>query len=357
MRAASGLPLLMIAARLGADQATIAALESGDSLALPEVQETTRIVSAYGRMVGIDPTIALHRIAILREEAGAPQRQSATGAQSISPAMQPAQSRAANTATRLDASTGGWIAPSQNAPGHGGGLAQMQMQPHARAEPNGPAIQRSGQHRGQSNAAIRPPRLAVHSAQPQYSLPEPTQILPRSLPAQENWMPPAPIQRQQTQTPLPYAQHSMVDAGGRPAAVTNLSAVNPLQPPERPARSENDTIGRRAASRAATSRVRSSPVDDGVETSRRRHPARVALKYVTVPMMVVAGLWYTVQNPTAVHAALAHLPEPLPRMAKAGMEIVLVNTVPAKDGLRMITANDPRSRKADKLQVRREANK
>lgn len=113
---------------------------------------------------------------------------------------------------------------------------------------------------------------------------------------------------------------------------------------------------------AEAARRRAIAQDDGalpdlVETAKRRHPARAALKYVTLPMMVVAGLWYTVQNPTSVHAALSQLPEPLPRIAQAGMEIVLVNTAPTKDGLRMLPSGDPRSRKADKLQVRREARK
>ena len=81
----------------------------------------------------------------------------------------------------------------------------------------------------------------------------------------------------------------------------------------------------------------------------------MALKYVTAPMCLVAGLWYTIQNPTQVHAALSHLPEPLPRIAQAGMDIVLVSTAPTKDGLRMITSRNPRARKADKLQIRRAA--
>lgn len=315
----------MIAARLGADQGTMAALENGDLSALPNDHETTRIVTAYGRMVGIDPTIALHRIALLREEAGAAMTQSTANRQTFVP---PAQARGIDTGNALDASTGGWIAPSQREPGHGSGLAQM----HAHAWPAGAGsvAQQSSAPRGQSNGVMRPQ--------------------PRT--AQANWLPPAPVQRPQTQPPLPYTQQQMTGPPARPAAVTNLSSVNPLQPPERPARPETDAAGRRVASRAKI-----SPADDGVETSRRRHPARIALKYVTAPMMVVAGLWYTVQNPTSVHAALAQLPEPLPRIAQAGMEIVLVNTAPTKDGLRMITANDPRSRKADKLQVRREANK
>ncbi len=321
MRAAAGLPPLMIAARLAADQQTMAALENGDVLALPETQETTRIVTTYGRMVGIDPTIALHRIAILREESGGPSTRLNADAQSFAatppfagkPPLQPAQSpRPVNP---LDPSTGGWIAPSQHAPGHGTGLAHL----HPRTLP------------GPANRGAPPPR-------------------PQAVPA--DWNPPPPVPRLQTQQPQSNNRPSMPAMSAMPAAVTSLPAVNPLQPPERPARSEPETAGRRAAARAS-----SAPPYDGVETSRRRHPARTALKYVTVPMMVVAGLWYTVQNPTSVHAALAQLPEPLPRIAQAGMEIVLVNTAPTKDGLRMITASDPRSRKADKLQVRREASR
>ena len=69
-------------------------------------------------------------------------------------------------------------------------------------------------------------------------------------------------------------------------------------------------------------------------------------------MIVVAGLWYTVQNPTVVHAAMGQLPEPLPRIARAGMDIVLISTAPTRDGLRMISVTDPRDRKSDKLPTR-----
>ena len=47
--------------------------------------------------------------------------------------------------------------------------------------------------------------------------------------------------------------------------------------------------------------------------------ALAIIDIVTAPMIVVAGLWYTVQNPTTVQAALAQLPEPLPRIAHVGV--------------------------------------
>ena len=182
------------------------------------------------------------------------------------------------------------------------------------------------------------------------------QNLPGRLPAQANGHPPAPHQRGHTQPPPNYRQppnqSPSASAPAQPAAAKILPAINPLQPPERGKRAETDAPRRRAGPEAAP-----LPAEEPVETRRRLHPARVAVKYVTLPMIVVAGLWYTVQNPTTVHAALAQLPEPLPRIALAGMEIVLVNTAPTRDGLRMITTGDPRSRKADKLQVRREASR
>ena len=98
-----------------------------------------------------------------------------------------------------------------------------------------------------------------------------------------------------------------------------LSAINPLQPPPRAARPEVEAAQQRLA-------AEHQPPSTAKAALRRGHPAKIALKYVTAPMCLVAGLWYTVQHPTKVHAALVDLPEPLPRIVKAGMEIVLIGS-------------------------------
>ena len=71
MRAATGLPPLMIAARLGIDQTVLMALEGGQVLALPDWPETVRFVTAYGRLAGFDPNPVLHRIRAQRMTGGA----------------------------------------------------------------------------------------------------------------------------------------------------------------------------------------------------------------------------------------------------------------------------------------------
>jgi hypothetical protein len=312
MRAAAALPPLMIAARLGADPAILSALENGDYLSLPPSQETARIVTAYGRMVGIDPNIALHRIQNLREAGGMP----------AAPMHgHPTTPNLASQNGHRGASTGGWLVPAQHAPS-----GQMPTTGRPGGPYNGPP--------NASTPAAPPPAPPALRTRPHH---------------------PAGLQsRSQSHSQMPaQPSYGREPSHGTPAAaVTSLPAINPLQPAERVVNPEGEMYRRRFMTPDQT-----LPVDDGVETKVRRHPARVALKYVTLPMIVAAGLWYTVQNPTTVHAALAQLPEPLPRIAQAGMEIVLVNTSATKDGLRMIPAGDPRSRKADKLQVRRDASK
>lgn len=290
-RQATGLTPVMIAARLGTDPAVLQAFEAGAVLALPDWPETSRIVMAYARMVGVDPHVALNRIRAQRT-AGAPTQPHPPAAYAAQPVAIPSAS----------------LPPAPFHPAH----------------------------------AVNP----VHSAAP--ALPQgrpPGQFLPPPTGDNRGWiqLPPRPP----GQAVAPLAPPVLQESGAATSAPhTGLSTINPLQPPARPPRPESEAAQRRIAlqNQPAKSEVGPAP--------QRRHPAKLALKYVTAPMIVLAGLWYTVQNPTTVHAALGHLPDPLPQIARAGMDLVLIGTAPTKDGLRMMTTGDPQSRKSDRLVVR-----
>jgi transcriptional regulator with XRE-family HTH domain len=62
MRAATGLSLEHMARRLGTTPRILSLFECGAMLALPEWQETQRIVGNYGRLVGVDVSPLLSRI-------------------------------------------------------------------------------------------------------------------------------------------------------------------------------------------------------------------------------------------------------------------------------------------------------
>jgi Helix-turn-helix domain len=304
MRQASGLTPVMIVARLSIEPATLQALEAGAILALPDWNETVRIVTAYARMVNLDPGVALNRIAAQRKAAapaqvhvaypGGHQGAHAAPHPQSRPGLQPPAARGQQA---TGGTTRGWI----------------QLPPPRMAH---------GQHASHQQA----PNLQGHAFQP-----------------------PSPIPAANQQANLPTL-HQATPASG-------LSPVNPLQPPPRPARPESEAAQNRMAVQIEPMPDTGTDGGDGIETRQRRHPARTALRYVTAPMIVIAGLWYTVQHPTTVHAALGQLPEPLTGIARAGMDLVLVSTAPTKDGLRMIPTGDPRSRKTDKLPVRQAGGK
>ena len=291
MRQKSGLPPVMIAARLGIEPGLLQVLESGAVLALPDWPETQRIVRAYARLVGVDASVPLNRIRAQRF-AGVP-------------ALPPGGPETSQTGSLPFA-----VNPLPAVP-----LPAAQVNP----APAGPA---SGPHPHERRGWIMPATGAA--GQPVSGSP-PHEPMQRAA-----YAPPA--------VPQP--------APGSPA----LSPVNPLQPPARPARPETEAAQRRLALQSAPP----AADEDARSRARRRHPAKTALRYITVPMIVLAGLWYTVQNPTTVHAALGQLPEPLPSIARAGMELVLISTAPTKDGLRMMPAGDPGSRKTDRLPMRGE---
>lgn len=362
MRAAAGIPPTMVAARLGTDQQTLVALERGDLAALPAEAEIARIVTTYGRMVGIDPSIALERILSSR----GPIAQPASQARAAQPVSHPAA-----------VSSGGWIAPAPNGPGLSRASDRFTQMPRSEANaprpsapPSPPMDAASGSRAFRDSLPPIPVAMpfqqsesALHPVPPPQTTVSERRYAPQPAPAvstrsnaadhpyighsgvaparSHQAAPHGPSVRMST---LPPTARQVVNAAG----VTRLSPINPLQPPERTQRATgapSDTAGH----------ADGPQMEVGATPSRR--PLRTALKYVTAPMLLIGGLWYTVQNPSSVHAAISRLPEPIPRIAQAGMDIVLINTAPTKDGLRIIATRDPRSRKADKLPVRREAAK
>lgn len=167
------------------------------------------------------------------------------------------------------------------------------------------------------------------------------QAVHRVMPAQAQGAPYQPIaQSVQSAPPAPRSRLDLAPDGAvhpvMPRHDAPLSPINPLQPPPR---AQQQVAAPRAGGRSSTGR-------------RRSRAAAVSYKLLAAPVVLVPALWYTVQNPTTVHAALDQLPEPIPRIARAGMEIVLIGSSSTKDGMRLITVADPRNRKGDKLPTR-----
>ena len=314
MRQATGLTGVMLAARLGIHPSTLALFESGAVLALPEWNETVRIVTALARLVGLDPGVALERIRSQRtsgpvqNSAGhAPARAHELPAMPPVPAPQPRVFPPVPTNAHP---------PSRQSP-----PAATRMQP-PRGTGHYPA------HAQAAGAAFPPPRPMHFATAPG---PAPTMA--------HTQQPMAPNMQARPLSPsLPL---DLGPGGGAQVGMQRtdeaLSAINPLQPPRRAQPRAN-------ASPAAVQKASASGV--------RGRRAVVSLKLLAAPVVLVPALWYTVQNPTTVHAAIDQLPEPIPRIARAGMEIVLIGTASTKDGMRLITVSDPRHRKSDKLPTR-----
>lgn len=332
MREASGLTLVMIAARLDTSPGVIQTFEAGALLAFPDWHETERIVTAYARMVGLDPGVALQRLRTQRTS-GAPvvpaqavARSSLVEARRIAPSQPvasagmpapiPSNGRPGVPGRSAMPGRSPLVAPAPSLPAPSQGWIQLPPQPATR-----PIIDGQARREAVSPAASPPPVAGglLRSSQP----------------------PRADVTAHGARTGS--SPHAIAVPEANSAV---LSAINPLQPPPRAARPEVEAAQQRLA-------AEHQPPSTAKAALRRGHPAKIALKYVTAPMCLVAGLWYTVQHPTKVHAALVDLPEPLPRIVKAGMEIVLIGSGTGKDGLSLTVTGDPRSRKSDKLPVRK----
>jgi DNA-binding XRE family transcriptional regulator len=106
------------------------------------------------------------------------------------------------------------------------------------------------------------------------------------------------------------------------------------------------------AATAVPAAVQAQPARRRARRAIRR--ARRAFAWVSVPMFVAGAIWYVAYHSSSVHAAIGRLPEPLPHFARAGVDLVLTSIAPVRaDGLRLIDSDDPRSRKTDKLPVKR----
>jgi hypothetical protein len=75
---------------------------------------------------------------------------------------------------------------------------------------------------------------------------------------------------------------------------------------------------------------------------------------VVVAIIGAAWLvWLAGSDAAMVRSASQLMPAPIARAVSAGVEAVVLYTAPRRDGLRWIEVADPRTRKADKLEVAR----
>lgn len=92
----------------------------------------------------------------------------------------------------------------------------------------------------------------------------------------------------------------------------------------------------------------------GGAARRNRHRRRVrrAFLAVTAPM-AIAGLvvWTAQVQPPALVATVNALPAAIGRPIRSGLDYILLQSAPRRDGLRWIEVEDPRARKSDRLPV------
>lgn len=82
-----------------------------------------------------------------------------------------------------------------------------------------------------------------------------------------------------------------------------------------------------------------------------RHARRAGYVAAVCGVFMVATLWSAHSRPAFLTAAVDLLPQPMAQRFWAGMDLVLLSTAPKREGLKWIEVADPRTRKADKLQV------
>jgi hypothetical protein len=75
---------------------------------------------------------------------------------------------------------------------------------------------------------------------------------------------------------------------------------------------------------------------------------------LSAPVALIAAVVPMVQMmPQPVHAVIEMLPHPIKSSVYAGIDFILLQTAPRRDGLRWIEVSNPQTRKADKLQAAR----
>jgi hypothetical protein len=94
-----------------------------------------------------------------------------------------------------------------------------------------------------------------------------------------------------------------------------------------------------------------APAEATTSSQSRRRTAR-RLFALSAPAALIAAVVSMVQMmPKPVHAVIEMLPDPIKSSVYGGIEFILLQTAPRRDGLRWIEVSDPQTRKADKLQA------
>lgn len=95
--------------------------------------------------------------------------------------------------------------------------------------------------------------------------------------------------------------------------------------------------------------------DDGVaaarsDRSRQRKRRNRRLFVLALPVMLIAsGLWAVQNTPHSVYSAVNALPSAIKAPLRPGLDYIVLQTAPQRDGLRWVDAGDPRARKTDRL--------
>jgi hypothetical protein len=147
----------------------------------------------------------------------------------------------------------------------------------------------------------------------------------------------------------------------REAPIRNLMQPRRTIPPP----PEAPPVGpprRRSSAAARSTRPSSQPIEQPSATDHGVRQTRSGmLKFVRtgllvlVPMLTIGGAWFAAANPTSAHRAARHLPAPISGMVESGIDLVVLGAAPLRNGLRLLDSADPRSRKSDKLQVKKKS--
>ncbi len=94
------------------------------------------------------------------------------------------------------------------------------------------------------------------------------------------------------------------------------------------------------------------PAIEGAWRRRRRRRARRTFLAISAPMVVAGlGVWLAQAQPPMLVAAVNALPGPISRPIRSGLDYLLLQSAPRRDGLRWVEVADPRLRKSDRMRV------
>ena len=354
-----------VAERLSTPVMTIEMLEAGAILALPDWDETSRVITDYAKMLGLDARPIMRRI---QAQVALQAPQAAHSSVAATPSTPPAPPAEAAPAPAAPIPAAEQAVPQAPTPPPVAPAPATSQPPAPSAPPPAPLPQAA--------PAPQPARQPAPAPQPVPTPPSPPR--PAAAPANPSNAPVPQGARPLQPAPQPAARPPLPTAAPVPAAAPLPAGVAPSAPPHQvppprpdappqvpPSALEFPPTGPAPTPKTGEGRDPAEAVASHVEElaaqlaglngepgqpepKRRQRRSGGLLKWGVIVVMLGAlgfGAWYASQRPQAFWSMVDSLPQPVPKYVRSAWELLMASDPDAPPA----RAADPRARKSDKL--------